>query len=114
MLALQQPEFALDRDVAAAQARCELRSHLKLHGWQTRKELSLRFGWSERYIRELAESLGSEIVRGQAGFKLTDSIEREDLAQALQAADAFLSQGKRMIRYALALKKRLHQKVGGA
>lgn len=57
-----------------------------------------------------AESLGPEIVRGQAGFKLTRQIDRRspDFVVALQAADAALSQGKHMIRYGLALKRRLH------
>ena len=57
-------------------------------------------------------SLGPDIVRGQAGFKLTARLDRDDLPAAHQAADAFISQGKRMIKYACALKRRLHGLLG--
>ena len=81
---------------------------LGLMGWQTRREICNRTDWSERKLRDVAESLGSGIVRGQRGFKLTKHLTREDLSSAAQAADAALSQGKRMIRYGLALKRKLH------
>lgn len=89
----------------------ELRSHLSETGWQTRAQLVSSLGWCERKIRDVAESMGSEIVRGQRGFKLTADLQREDLSAAAQAADAALSQGKRMIRYGLALKRQLHAKI---
>jgi hypothetical protein len=79
--------------------------------WQTRRQLTVFLGWSERKLRDVAESMGSEIVRGQRGFKLTADLERDDLSSAAQAADAALSQGKRMIRYGLALKRKLHSKL---
>ncbi len=61
-------------------------------------------------VRDAAEALGAEVVRGQAGFKLTSQIQSrsDDLLVALQAADAAISQGKKMIRYGLALKRKLH------
>lgn len=86
-----------------------LRARLAAHGWQTRKQLVVALGWTERKIRDVAELMGSEVVRGQNGFKLTEHISREDLPIAVQACDAAISQGKRMIRYGFHLKKRLHQ-----
>lgn len=85
-----------------------LRSHLAGTGWQTRAQITRALGWTERQLRSAAESLGPDLVRGQAGFKLTSRLDREDLPLATQAADAFVSQGKRMIRHGLALRKRLH------
>lgn len=88
-----------------------LRAWLSTHGWQTRRDLVAGLGWTERKVRIVAELMGANIVRGQAGFKLTTQLTREDLGSAVQAADAALSQGKRMIRYGLALKRKLHQAV---
>jgi hypothetical protein len=86
-----------------------LRSHLEAHGgWQTRRQICEALAWTERQVRINAEALGSEIVRGQAGFKLTSRITREDLEMAVQAADAALSQSRKMAEYGLALKRRLH------
>jgi hypothetical protein len=78
----------------------------------TRKEICESLGWTERHLREVAEQLGSDILRCQAGFKLTADVTRDDASFALQAIDASISQGKRMIRYALALRKRLHSLIG--
>jgi hypothetical protein len=102
---VNQPElqFTLDLDDQAA-----LRAWLARHGWQTRHELTSGLNWSERKVRLIAESLGADVVRGQAGYHLTDTLTRDDLPAATQARDAALSQGKRMIRYALALGRRLH------
>lgn len=99
-------EGVTDADVA------QLRSWLAMHGWQTRKQLVEGLGWSERKIRDVAELMGSAIVRSQSGFKLTEQITRDDLPSALQAAQAAISQGKRMIRYGFKLKKQLHTVVG--
>lgn len=48
-----------------------------------------------------------------AGFKLTEQINKrsDDFLVSLQAADAAISQGKKMIRYGLALKRKLHALV---
>jgi hypothetical protein len=85
-----------------------LRSHLEAHGWQTRRQICEALSWTERQVRINAEALGSEVVRGQAGFKLTAQITRQDMEMALQAADAALSQSRKMADYGLALKRRLH------
>lgn len=85
-----------------------LRSWLAHSDWQTRKELVDGLGWNERKIRDVAELLGADIVRGQKGFKLFSQLTREDLGIAKKAADAAMSQGKRMILYGFKLKQRLH------
>jgi len=92
-----------------------LRAHLFNFGWQTRRQICLATGWSERKVRDVAESFGSDIVRGQAGFKLTDQVNRDnpsDLARAMQAADSFASQGNRMLNYSAGLRRRLHAIIG--
>lgn len=95
-------EGVTDADIAS------LRARLAVHGWQTRKQLVKALGWSERKIRDVAELMGTEVVRGQQGFKLTEHIGRDDFPDAIQAADAAISQAKRMMRYGFGLKKRLH------
>jgi hypothetical protein len=110
---IAQPELDLAPPETVSRADLDqLRAHLAAHGWQTRKEIEKSFGWHPRYIRALAEAMGADIVRGQAGFKLTEKITREELGAALQSADAFLSQSKKMAAYAHDLKKRLHSLIG--
>ena len=89
-----------------------LRSHLRLYGWQTRRQICDALAWSERKVREVAESLGVEVVRGQAGFKLTSAVTREDWPAVEQAIEAFHSQARKNEAYALALRRRLHEMVG--
>lgn len=107
-----QLSMLFDQAPADAREADELKVHLALHGWQTRKQLCLALGWPERTIRDVAESMGADIVRGQQGFKLTKNITRDDLPAALQAADAAISQGKRMIKYGFGLKRKLHEVIG--
>jgi hypothetical protein len=95
------------------EARDKLTRHLHHHKtFRTRAQITEALGWTERHLRDVAESLGADIVRCQAGFKLTEDITRDELGIALQASDSFLSQGKRMIRYALSLRKKLHHLIG--
>lgn len=108
---MTQPELNFYRPGVTECDTYQLGTHLRLCGWQTRRQLSDSLGWSERKIRDVAESMGSAVVRGQRGFKLTAELERDDLSAAAQAADAALSQGKRMIRYGLALKRQLHAQI---
>lgn len=100
------PEGVSDSHVA------QLLAILATHGWQTRKQLVERTGWSEREVRAVVELAGSQVVRGQSGFKLTSQITRDDLPIAVQAAQAAISQGKKMIRYGLALRRRIREVVG--
>ena len=105
------PEFTFRPGVTGDDV-ARLSIFLHYYGWQTRQEIGDTLRWTERKIRDVAESMGSQIVRGQRGFKLTNDLTRDDLSYAAQAADAALSQGKRMIRYGLALKRKLHLQVG--
>lgn len=89
-----------------------LRAHLMSHGWQTRREICAALQWEERKVRDVAESLGTEIVRCQLGFKLTEMVTREDISAVKQAIDAFHSQASKMDQYAHGLRRRLHALVG--
>ena len=86
-----------------------LRRLLTSNDWMTRAQLGFALGWSARRVRAAAEELGPDVVRGQHGFKLTEKIQRAELPDLVQASDAALSQGKRMIRYGLALRRRGHE-----
>lgn len=90
----------------------EFRARLAAQGWQTRRQIVQATGWSERKIRDVAESLGADVVRGQPGFKLTEHLTREDLEAAKQAADAAISQAKKQMHYGLELLKKLHAQIG--
>lgn len=100
------PQGVQDAEVA------EFLEVLAANGWQTRKQLGERLGWSERQIREVAERAGAQVVRGQLGFKLVAQVTREDFPVAVEAAAAAIAQGKKMIRYGLGLKRRLHEVIG--
>lgn len=89
----------------------ELRRALHGRGWQTREQLCSALMWSERRVRSAAEALGSEVVKCQRGFCLTDELPRADLGSAQQAIDAAFSQARKMCRYANALRKRIHARV---
>lgn len=90
-----------------------LRNHLSYYKrWRSRKEICESLGWTERHLRDILEELGADVVRCQAGFKLTADITRDDVPLVIQSIDAFISQGKRMIRYALALRRKLHSLIG--
>jgi hypothetical protein len=118
MISVQSDLFSSPAPVAAPADKLSadrelLFGHLKYYKlFRTRAQITEALGWTERHLRDVAESLGSDIVRCQAGFKLTEDITREELGIALQASDSFLSQGKRMIRYALSLRKKLHHLIG--
>jgi hypothetical protein len=108
---MTQPEFTFRPGVTGDDVD-RLTAHLCFaRGWQTRQQIGDALGWNERKIRDVAESMGSKIVRGQKGFHLTASVPREELGLVVQAADAFISQGKRMIRYGIALKNWLHKQI---
>jgi hypothetical protein len=100
------PQGVADAEVA------EFLGVLAAHGWQTRRQLGDRLGWSDRQIRDVAERAGAQVVRGQLGFKLVAQVTRDDLPVAVEAAQAAIAQGKKMIRYGLRLKRRLHEVVG--
>lgn len=104
-IAPELPLFDADRDDPNVERLVRL---LRAHGHLTRTQIRQITGWSERDIRALAEAAGDEIVRGQNGFCLT---ELAGLDEATEAARIAISQGKKMIRYGLALKRRIHARV---
>jgi TRAP-type uncharacterized transport system substrate-binding protein len=81
---------------------------LKTRGWSTRRELVQITGKSERDIRALAEAAGPTVVRGPKGFNHFDNATLDDIHQA---ADIAASQGKKMLRYSLRLKRRAHARL---
>lgn len=88
-----------------------LRAALSQPGWHSRRQLCLALGLPEYELRHTLEMLGAEVVRGQLGFKLTRHLQNDDLPTALQAANQAISQGKKMIKYGVHLKTRLHQVI---
>lgn len=86
---------------------------LRSRTWVTRSQLARLLGWDERTIRKHAAALGPELVKGQLGFCLLSRLPRTDIGHALRAADAEISQGKKMLRYALGLKRNIHRITGG-
>lgn len=108
---LDQPDLPFTADADdQAQLRRVLRSHP--FEWQTRKQLCTSLAWTERRLRDVLETLGTEVVRCQAGFKLTDLLDRSEATIAIQGSDAAISQGKKQIRYGLALRRRIHHLIG--
>jgi hypothetical protein len=107
-----QPELFPPQISASDQER--LRVLLYHRGWQTRRQLCDALGWTERQVRDVAESLGADIIRGQAGFKLTAQLHRDspDIPLALQAADAAISQARKMCHYGISLRRELHRIIG--
>lgn len=82
---------------------------LRHYGRLTRRQVAAITGWNERDIRALAEAAGDQVVRGQHGFTLAESA---DLEEIKHAADAAISQGKKMIHYGVALRRRAHGRIG--
>jgi hypothetical protein len=91
-----------------------LKEHLKAKGWQTRRQLCavLELPGTDsnlRRIRALVEAAGADVVKGQHGFNFVDNVTIEDLNHA---AVQSIAQGKCMLRYGIALRRRAHAKVG--
>jgi hypothetical protein len=82
---------------------------LAWRGWAKRRELVRVFGVSERTIRALAEAAGAEVIRGPKGFAHIENVPADE---ARHCAEIALSQGKKMIRWGLAVKRRLHGRIG--
>jgi hypothetical protein len=83
-------------------------------GWLTRRQIHELTGWSDRDVRAIAEAAFAahsrpKIVRGPLGFAVFD---RATDDHVLHAADIAISQGKKMIRYGLALGRALHGRIG--
>lgn len=105
----------LDLPIALDDPRiAELLTLLTDRGWLTRRQLHELTGWNDREVRAIAEAAfmatgRPQIVRGPLGFCAFD---RATDDQVHHASDIAVSQGKKMIRYGLALRRRLHQRIG--
>lgn len=87
---------------------------LQQHGWMTRKDLLRHINWPAtdrnlRWVRALAEAAGAEVVKGQSGFNHVSNCTPEEISHA---ANQQIAQGKLMIKYGIALKRRAHQEIG--
>ena len=83
--------------------------HLAVSGWQTRRQLTQALAVSARRVRALAEAAGVEVVRGPKGFACFENV---DADEARHCAEIAISQGKKMIRWGVAVKRRVHQRIG--
>jgi hypothetical protein len=105
----------LDLPIAHDDPRiAELITILRDRGWITRRQIHELTGWSDRDVRAIAEAAFAasgrpKIVRGPLGFAVFD---RATDDQIHHAADIAVSQGKKMIRYGLALRRALHSRIG--
>ena len=90
-----------------------LRSYLisSAASWRTRDDIGAALKWEDRKIRAAAQALGSTIIRGQLGYKLTAACTRDDAPLMLQAADAAGSQARHMRAYELEVRKAIHSLI---
>ena len=87
---------------------------LRARGWMTRKMILAEArkadtAYSERWVRALVQAAGAEVVKGQDGFNHFENCKLDDITHA---ANQSISQGKLMIQYGVALRRRVHGRVG--
>lgn len=112
MTVIAQPELEFSDSVSDADV-ARMRSLLDGGQWLKRRDFMHILGWSERKVPAVAELFGAEIVRSRTrGFKLTAKLTPEELPIAIHTANEVLSQCRKNISYAVALRKRVHQLVG--
>jgi hypothetical protein len=87
----------------------ELLQLLRSYGWVTRRTLKQLKGWSPRTTRAIAEAAGDEVIRGPRGFNAFEKCSLDEIEHCAAIAEA---QGNKMLAYAVALRKRAHQKLG--
>lgn len=105
---MNQGQFQMFADGIAEADINELVLILQKYGWLTRKALTTQLGWTERRIRSVAEAAGADIVRGPRGFNVFASCSLDEIQHCAAIAE---SQGKKMIDYALALRRRAHERI---
>lgn len=76
--------------------------------WHTARELAASTGLGDRHLRWVAEERDTEFVSGNKGYRLFSACTAEELCVC---ADRLLSQGKKMIRRAVALRAAAHRAV---
>jgi hypothetical protein len=110
---MTQLDLNLDPEIVDRRA-AELVTILSERGWMTRRQIKELTGWEERYIRAAAAAATDKkglplIVRGQLGFS---TVERANSDEIRDAAEDAISQAKKMIAYAIGLRRLLHKRIG--
>lgn len=77
---------------------------LTAKGWQTRRQIGEALNWNEWFIRLVAASDETRIIRGQSGFNVIEKCTAEEIQYA---ANQRVSQGKREIRTGMSWLKQL-------
>ena len=81
------------------------------HCWMKASDILLSChgaGLHDRLLRELASS-SRKIISGQKGYKHTDHATQEEL---VHASDWLISQGKKMIRRGIGIRRAAHGRIG--
>ena len=78
-LDLLPPSTAFPADGITEADQADLRAQIMIRDWQTREEIARALGWSVRKVRAVAQSIGGQVIRCQAGYKLTAACTRDDL-----------------------------------
>lgn len=78
------------------------------HRWRTAAHLSQTTGLSDRKLRALAEISDARIISGQRGYCLAAEATVDEIRHA---SDWMISQGKRMIRRGIAIKRQAHHRL---
>lgn len=86
----------------------KLRSALKFGAWATARNLALATGLDDRELRIIAEHHEGEFITGNGGYKLAALATAEEIAAC---ADRLLSQGKKMIRRAIRIRRAAHERL---
>lgn len=75
-------------------------------GWMRAREILVEIGIDDRRMRVIAEKSDGRIISGQKGYRLFDP--STPIGEADQAAGWLISQGKKMIRRGVAIRRRMH------
>ena len=81
--------------------------------WLTRREILRTLNWpvndgNVRWVRSLISAAGDEVVKGQKGYNHIANCPVDDI---LHASNQEIDQGKKMIQYGIALRRRAHQLI---
>lgn len=83
-------------------------SALRGRGWVPARRLAILMGINDRQVRAYAEQAQGEILSGQQGYRLIEGANLDDVDHA---SAWLISQGKKMIRRALDIKRRAHRAI---